>query len=49
MIKSLSYSFITLTFLGLPAAVPAAFAAEPSAEELAFFEKKIRPVPGMYS
>ena len=44
MIQSLSCSFITLTFLGILAAVPAVFAAEPTAEELAFFEKKIRPV-----
>jgi hypothetical protein len=44
MIKPLSCSFITLSFLGLLPGVAGVFAAEPTAEDLAFFEKKIRPV-----
>ena len=44
MIQSLSCSFITLTFLGLLPGVAGVFAAEPTTEDLAFFEKKIRPV-----
>jgi hypothetical protein len=44
MIKPLSRSFITLTFLGLLVAAPEVVAAEPTTEDLAFFEKKIRPV-----
>ena len=44
MIKPFTYSFRTFAFLGLLLGVETVFAAEPTAEELAFFEKKIRPV-----
>ncbi len=44
MIKPLHYRFRALSFLGLLAGAAGVFAAEPTAEDLAFFEKKIRPV-----
>ena len=44
MIKPFSLYFSALTCLGLLAGVGNVFAAESTAEGLAFFEKKIRPV-----
>jgi len=44
MIKPLSHRFRALTVLGILAGAAGVFAAEPTAEGLAFFEKKIRPV-----